>query len=76
MQQEGRAPLNDDPEKQRGRPKTSHTDENCVVVEGLIRKIEESQFMKRIAESSWAILHIPWTGILPSMNVCTFKTVA
>jgi hypothetical protein len=30
--------LNDDPQKHRGRPRTSHTDENCVIVEGLIRE--------------------------------------
>jgi hypothetical protein len=30
--------LNDDPEKHRGRPRSLHTDENCVVVEGLIRE--------------------------------------
>jgi hypothetical protein len=30
--------LNDNPEKQRGRPKTKHTDENCVIVEGLERE--------------------------------------
>jgi hypothetical protein len=28
----------DDPEKYRDRPETSHTDENCVNVEGLIRE--------------------------------------
>jgi hypothetical protein len=33
-----RRALNDDPEKCWGRPRTSHTDENCVVVECLIRE--------------------------------------
>jgi hypothetical protein len=27
--------LNDDPEKQRGRPRTLHSDENCVIVRGV-----------------------------------------
>jgi hypothetical protein len=30
--------LNDYPEKHRGRPRTFHTDENCVIVKGLIRE--------------------------------------
>ncbi|KAF2898900.1 hypothetical protein ILUMI_07276 [Ignelater luminosus] len=30
--------LNDDPEKKRRRPKTSHTDDNCTNVERLIRE--------------------------------------
>jgi hypothetical protein len=30
--------LNDDPQKHGGRPRTSHIDENCVTVEGLIRE--------------------------------------
>jgi hypothetical protein len=29
---------NDDPEERRGRPRTSHTEDNCVIVEGLIRE--------------------------------------
>jgi hypothetical protein len=33
-----RMALNDDPRKHRGRPRISHTEENCVIVEGLIRK--------------------------------------
>jgi hypothetical protein len=35
---DGQTALNYDTEKQRGRPKTSHTDENCVIVGGLIRE--------------------------------------
>jgi hypothetical protein len=31
---DGRMALNNDPQKQRGRPRTSHTDENCITVEG------------------------------------------
>jgi hypothetical protein len=30
--------LNDDPEKHRSTARTSHTDENCVIVEDLIRE--------------------------------------
>jgi hypothetical protein len=30
--------INDDAEKQRGRLRSSHTDENCVIAEGLMRK--------------------------------------
>jgi hypothetical protein len=41
--------LNDDPEKHRGRPKTSHTDENCVNVEGLIREDRRVK-VRKIAE--------------------------
>jgi hypothetical protein len=32
-----RSTLNDDPDKPKCRPRTLHTDENCVIVEGLIR---------------------------------------
>jgi hypothetical protein len=35
---DGKTALNDDPQKHRGRPRTVHTDENCVTVEGLIRE--------------------------------------
>lgn len=38
--------LNDDPQTHGGRPRTSHTDENCVIVEVLLREIEESKFVK------------------------------
>jgi hypothetical protein len=34
---DGRTALSDDPQKHRGRPRISHTDENFVIVEGLIR---------------------------------------
>jgi hypothetical protein len=30
--EDGRTALNDDPEKNSGRPRTSHTDENCAIV--------------------------------------------
>jgi hypothetical protein len=35
---DGRTALNDDPEKQRKGPRTLHTDENYIFVEGLIRE--------------------------------------
>jgi hypothetical protein len=49
--------LHDDPEKHGGRPRASQTEEICVIVEGLIREIEESKFVKRIVENCRAILH-------------------
>jgi predicted DNA-binding protein YlxM (UPF0122 family) len=41
--------LNDDPQEHRGRPRTSHTDENCVTVEGLIREDQRVK-VREIAE--------------------------
>jgi hypothetical protein len=35
---DGLAALNCDPDKLRSRPRALHTDENCAIVEGLIRK--------------------------------------
>jgi hypothetical protein len=35
--------VNDDPEKHRGRPKTSHTDWNCVIIESLIREDQNAK---------------------------------
>jgi hypothetical protein len=43
---DGRTALNDDPEKHRGRPRTSHNDENCAIVEGLIRRDRGIKFVK------------------------------
>jgi hypothetical protein len=40
---DGRTALNDDPEKHRSRPGTSHIDENLVYVDGLIKKKSENQ---------------------------------
>jgi hypothetical protein len=34
----GRTALNNDPEKQKNGQRTSHTDENYIIVEGLIRE--------------------------------------
>lgn len=53
---DGRTDLIDDPEKNRGRPRTSHTDENCSIVEGLIRedrriKVREIEEMTGIPKS-------------------------
>jgi hypothetical protein len=49
--------LNADPHIRRGRPRTSHTDENCVIVEGLIRedgrvKVREIAKVTGIAKST------------------------
>jgi hypothetical protein len=54
---DGRTTLNDDPQKHRGRRRTSHTDENCVIVEGWIRvdrrvKVHEIAEVIGIAEST------------------------
>jgi hypothetical protein len=35
---DGRMTLNDDPEEHRGWPRASHSDENCVIFESLIRE--------------------------------------
>ncbi|GBN22820.1 hypothetical protein AVEN_250933-1 [Araneus ventricosus] len=39
----GRADLKDDPEKKRGRPRTSHTDDTCSKVERLIKDDPEKK---------------------------------
>jgi hypothetical protein len=49
--------LNDDPQKHRGRSRTSHIDENCVIVEGLIKKdqrvkVHETAEVAGIAKST------------------------
>jgi predicted DNA binding protein len=43
------AALNDDPQKHRGKPKTSLTDKNCVIVEGLMKEDRRVKF-REIAE--------------------------
>jgi hypothetical protein len=53
---DGRTALNDDPPKHRGRPRASHTDENCVIA-GLIRedrrvKVREIAEVTGIAKST------------------------
>jgi hypothetical protein len=64
--------LSDDPGKHRGRPRTSHTDENCVIVKGLMRenqrvKVHEITEVTGIAESTVheIILHLN----LPKLSV-------
>jgi hypothetical protein len=52
-----RTVLNDDTQKDRSRPRTSHTDENCVIVEGLIKedrrvKVHENDEVTGIAKST------------------------
>jgi hypothetical protein len=54
---DGQTSLNDDPQKHKGRPRTSHTDENCVIVDGLIRenrrvKVHEVAEVTGIAKST------------------------
>jgi hypothetical protein len=41
--------LNDGPQKHRDRPRTLHTDENCVILEGLIREDRKVK-LREIAE--------------------------
>jgi hypothetical protein len=64
---EGRTALNDVPEKHKIKPRTSHTDENFVIVEGLIKKnrrvkVSETHCKKK---NSRAILHILSKGPPP-----------
>jgi hypothetical protein len=47
----GRTALNDDPEKYRGRPETSCTDKNYVIVKGLIREDKRAK-VHEIAEGT------------------------
>jgi ribosomal protein L13 len=54
---DGQMALNDDPQKHKGRPKTLHTAEKCVIVKGLIRvdrrvKVREMAEVTGIAEST------------------------
>jgi hypothetical protein len=49
--------LNDDPQKNRGRPRTLHTDETCVIIKSLIRedrriKVHEIAEVTGIAKST------------------------
>jgi hypothetical protein len=49
---DGRSACND-PEKHRGRPRPSHTDENCVTVDGLIKgdrgvKVSEKHYKQQL----------------------------
>jgi hypothetical protein len=45
-----RTALSDDPEINRGRPRTSHTGENCTIFEGLVREGGISECVERIAK--------------------------
>jgi hypothetical protein len=65
---DGRTALNDDPQKHRGTPRTSHTDEYCVIVKGLIRedrkvKVREIAEVTGIAKST---VH----EIISNLNFC------
>jgi hypothetical protein len=50
---DGRTAPNDDPEKQRSIPRASHTDENCVIVESLIREDRRVK-IREIADSQYS----------------------
>jgi hypothetical protein len=53
----GRMSLNDDPQIHRGRPRTSHTDENCVIGKGLIREDRRIR-VREIAEVTGIANHL------------------
>jgi hypothetical protein len=46
---DGRTALSDDPGRHRSRPRTSHTDENCVIVKGFMRDYQRVE-VHEIAE--------------------------
>jgi hypothetical protein len=63
---DSRTALNDDPEKHRSRPWTSYSEEDCVIVEALIREGRKVKVREiALQNNSCAILHIPWKGTLP-----------
>jgi hypothetical protein len=60
---DGRTSVNDDPEKHRGSPKTSHAD---GIVEDLIRAHRRVKVLeKHCKKDSYAKLHSFWKGTLP-----------
>jgi hypothetical protein len=65
---DGRTSLNDDPQKHRGRLRTSHTDENCVTVEGLIREDRRPKVCE-IAEVT-SIAKSTAHEIISDLNLC------
>jgi hypothetical protein len=53
----GQVALNDDLEKHRGRLGTSHSDENCVTVKGLIREDERAKVLEIAEVAGFAKKH-------------------
>jgi hypothetical protein len=51
-------------QRNRGRPNTPRSDENCVTVEGLIREGRGVNVREKHYKITCAILHIPWKGKL------------
>jgi hypothetical protein len=49
---DGRIALNDYPEDHRGSPRTSCTDENCVIVEGLREDLRLKHIEKQLCSTS------------------------
>jgi hypothetical protein len=67
-----RKELNDDAQKHKGRPRTSHTDENCVTVEGLIGedrrvKIREITEVTGTANDTKRYVHVNGPARRPSL---------
>jgi hypothetical protein len=69
---DGRTALNDNPEKQRGRPRTSHTDEGSVIVASLIREGLKSEIHCR---KRCVTLYIPWRGMLTQRKIYACKAI-
>jgi hypothetical protein len=82
---DGQRALNDNPEKHRGRPWTWYTDENCVIVEGLIReylrfevfKITELQYFTSLGKEQYHKVMFKlvkrWDKCLESNSDCVEK---
>jgi hypothetical protein len=60
--------LNDDSEKNRGRPRTSHTDENYVIVKGLIRQDRRVKVCEIAEVTDTAKSTVP--EIISDLNFC------
>jgi hypothetical protein len=60
--------LNGDPEKHKGRPRTLHTDENCVIDKGLIREDQRVQFheIAEVTGTAESSVH----EIISDLNFC------
>jgi hypothetical protein len=62
---DGRTGLNDNPEEHGGRTKSSRSDENCVIVEGLIREDRRAKVRETLSKSNFAIVNNPWKRTMP-----------
>jgi hypothetical protein len=57
---DGRTALNNGPEKHSGRPGTSHTDENCVIVKDVIRGAQRVKVLEIAELTGLANKHCSW----------------